>query len=151
MIQSATLRVSRIDWTCQRKRPPDSVATVAAPRGLFYDEQKQLWVIANRKLVRMSADGKQETIVDDGVFQYPHTVVVASDGVAYVCDGYAKTVWKVEPGTKPVKWASGEPFVNPVGMDIHGDKIFVVDPRAKSLFEIDKDGKVSRREAKPTE
>ncbi|MFV1966028.1 MAG: NHL repeat-containing protein [Pirellulaceae bacterium] len=129
----------------------EEIATINAPRGLFYDSKNQLWVIANRKLVRLSPEGKQETIVDDGVFQYPHTVVVSTEGTAYVCDGYAKTIWKVVPGQKPVKFASGDPLVNPVGMDLLGDKILVVDPRAKAVFEIDKLGKLTRREVKLAE
>jgi sugar lactone lactonase YvrE len=122
----------------------EEIATITAPRGLFYDAKQRLWVIANRKLVRISADGNQETIVEDGTFEYPHKVVVNESGTAFVCDGYAKTIWKVEPDSQPVKFISGEPLVNPVGMDLLGDKLWVVDPRAKALFEIDSQGKLSR-------
>jgi sugar lactone lactonase YvrE len=128
----------------------EKIATITAPRGLYYDAKQQLWVIANRKLVRMSADGDQETVVEDGVFQYPHTVVV-KNGIAFVCDGYAKTIWKVAPDSQPVKFASGEPLVNPVGMDLLGEKLVVVDPRAKGIFAIDSEGKLTRVEATATE
>lgn len=128
----------------------DEFASIRAPRGLFYDSQNRLWVISGRKLVRVSADGEAETVVDDGVFGYPHTVVVSGDGVAYVCDSYAKAVWRVTPGGKPEKWVSGEPLVHPVGLDLYGDKLFVADPRARAVFEIDADGNLKQRAAKPS-
>lgn len=126
----------------------EQFASVAAPRGLFYDAQRRLWVISGRKLLRFSAAGEKETIVDNGVFEFPHTVAVAADGVAYVCDGYAKAIWKVVPGGKPEKWVVGGPFVNPVGIDIWQGRLLVVDPRAKAVFEIDADGNLTRRDAK---
>lgn len=126
----------------------EEFASVPAPRGLFYDGRRRLWVISGRKLLRLSAAGEKETIVDNGVFEFPHTVAVAEDGVAYVCDGGAKAIWKVVPGGKPEKWVHGEPFVNPVGMDIWQGRLLVVDPRAKAVFEIDADGNLTRRNAK---
>lgn len=124
-------------------------ASVQAPRGLYYDSQQQLWVISGRKLLRLSADGKAQVIVDDGTFQFPHTVVVKPDGVAYVCDGYAKTIWRVPPGKPPEKWASGAPLINPVGMALQGDTLLVADPHAKAIFEINTDGQIVKRELKP--
>jgi sugar lactone lactonase YvrE len=130
----------------------EEFASVNAPRGLFYDSQKQLWVISGRKLLRIAPDGKQETVADDKAFgsdaTFPHTVVVNGEGIAYVCDGYAKAIWRVAPGKQPEKWASGAPFVNPVGMDLQGDKLLVIDPHARALFEIDAAGKVTQRELK---
>lgn len=121
-------------------------ATVQAPRGLFLDAKNQLWVISGRKLLRIAAPGEPPTtIVDDGVFQYPHAVAVSDDGTAYVVDGYAKAVWKIAPGQKAEKWANGEPFDNPVGIAIHAGRWFVVDPRAGALFELDEAGKPTRR------
>lgn len=125
--------------------PAQQFAAVPAPRGLFYDSQKQLWVISGRKLVRIGAGGEQKTIVDDGVFLYPHTVAVSDEGTAYVCDGYAKAVWKIAAGQKPEKWVSGSPLDNPVGIELHQGKLFVADPRAKAVFEIDSAGKLTRR------
>ena len=122
-------------------------AAVRAPRGLFYDSQKQLWVISGRRLVRLSPGGEQKTIVDDGVFLFPHTVVVGDDGTAYVCDGYAKAIWKIPPGRKAEKWRSGDPFDNPAGLDIRQGRLFVADPRARAVFEIDAKGNLTRRNA----
>lgn len=125
---------------------PRKFAAVAAPRGLFFDSQKRLWVISGRRLVRFSAAGEPETIVDDGVFQFPHTVAVGEDGVAYVCDGHAQTIWRIAPGREPEKWVSGEPLDNPVGMRWEQGTLLVVDPRARAVFEIHEDGQLTRRE-----
>lgn len=124
-------------------------AAVPAPRGLFYDSRRQLWVISGRRLVTVSEAGETRTVVDDGVFHFPHTVVVGEDGTAYVCDGYAKAVWKIPPGQKLEKWVSGGPLENPVGMDLRQGKLFVVDSHAKAVFEIDAKGIVTPRKASP--
>jgi glucose/arabinose dehydrogenase len=122
------------------------VADVTAPRGLFLDSQQRLWVVStDRRLLRIAPDGKQETIVDKGVFQFPHQVAVREDGTAFVSDGYAKAIWKIAPSKAPEKWVSGEPLRNPVGLDIQGEKVFVADPHAKAVFEIDAQGKITRR------
>lgn len=139
------LETHRIVRVPKQGGPAHQVAAVPAPRGLFYDSQKQLWVISGRKLIRIAAGGEQKTIVDDGVFLYPHTVAVSDDGTAYVCDGYAKAIWKIAAGQKPEKWVTGGPLDNPVGIGLQQGKLFVADPRAKAVFEIDPQGKVTRR------
>jgi sugar lactone lactonase YvrE len=126
--------------------PSQTFASLHAPRGLCLDVQKQLWVISGRKLVRIAPGGERKTIVDDGVFLYPHTVAVSDDGTAYVCDGYAKAIWKIAGGGKPEKWVSGSPLDNPVGIDLKQGRLFVVDPRAKGVFEVDPKGKLTRRQ-----
>jgi hypothetical protein len=60
-----------------------------------------------------------------------------------VADGYGKAIWKIDPAGKPTKFAEGPPLDNPVGIAWQGDKLLVVDPRAKSVFEIAKDGKLT--------
>ena len=75
-------------------------------------------------------------------FEFPHTVAVDKDGVAYVCDGYAKTIWKIASGGKPEKWVTGDPLVNPVGMALDGSDVLVVDPRANAVFRIAPDASV---------
>jgi sugar lactone lactonase YvrE len=127
----------------------DQFASIPAPRGLFYDSRKRLWVISGRRLIRLSPAGEAETVVDDGVFSFPHTVAVDEDDVAYVCDGYTQTIWRISPGKQPESWVRGDPFVNPVGIDIHEGKLLVVDPRAKAVFQIDADGNVTWRTPKP--
>ena len=116
---------------------------IPAPRGLCFDTRDNLWVISGRRLVKVSPKGEKTTIVDDGVFEFPHTVAVAPDQSAYVCDGYAKAIWKIPAGGKPEKFVSGEPLVNPVGMRLVDDKLFVVDPRAKAVFQITFDKRIT--------
>jgi hypothetical protein len=101
-------------------------AHVQAPRGLCFDSDDNLWVV-----------------VDDKVFNFPHTVAVGADKTAYVCDGYEKAIWKIPTGGKPEKLVSGEPLKNPVGMRLSGDKLYVTDPHAKAVFQITLDGKLT--------
>lgn len=128
---------------------PQEVLKINAPRGIAIDSEDRLWVIANRSLVRLTSEGKPETIVEDGVFSYPHTVVVDKQGTAYVCDGYAAAIWRVAAGKKPEKWVSGEPLVRPVGIAWQGENLVVVDPHAKAVIQITPDGKPTRLEIKP--
>jgi len=130
---------------------PQEVAQIAGCRGLFVDGEDHLWVVSTTKdqLHRISPDGKSEVVVKDRPFQFPHTVVVDGSLTAYVCDGYAKTIWKIPKGGAPEAWVKGEPFVNPVGMALRGDTILVVDPHAKGVFEIDSTGQVTRKNLMP--
>ena len=121
----------------------ESVAEVFTPRGVCVDSQQRVWVISQRRLLRLSPDGTQETVVDNGVFQFPHAVVVRDDGVAYVSDGYARTIWKIDPGQAPTAWVQGEPLKNPVGMTLWNDRLVVADPHARALFVIDWEGNLS--------
>jgi len=125
--------------------PAQTFATVPAPRGLCVDGKKQLWVISGCKLVRIAPGGEQKTVVDDGVFLFPHTVAVAEDRTVYVCDGYAKAIWKIPAGQKPEKWVSGKPLDNPVGIDWQQEKLFVVDPRARAVLEAGPGGQLTPR------
>jgi sugar lactone lactonase YvrE len=137
------LELHRIVKVAKAGGPAKEFAKVQAPRGLCMDADQNLWVISGRKLVKVSPAGEQTTVVEDGTFNYPHTVAVAADKTAYVCDGYEKCIWKVPTGAKPEKLVSGEPFINPVGMRLAGEKLYVVDPRAKAVFQITLDGKLT--------
>ncbi|MBC8869010.1 MAG: NHL repeat-containing protein [Planctomycetes bacterium] len=129
---------------------PALLAEVPAPRGVCIDGDDNLWVVSHGKdqVVRVSPDGKVEAIVEGRPFQFPHTIVLDQDKTAYVCDGYARAIWKVPQGGKPTKWISGEPLVNPVGLARHHDGLLVVDPRANAVFEIDATGKPTKLELK---
>jgi len=124
---------------------PVLVAEVPAPRGVCIDSKDHLWVVSHGKnqLVRVAPDGAVETVVEGRPFQFPHAVVLGTDNAAYVCDGYAKAIWKVASGEKPKKWVSGEPLINPVGMAWQDDSLLVVDPHAKTVFPVDPNGKVT--------
>ena len=136
------LEIQRVMKVPKAGGTPEVVAEIPGCRGLFVDKEDHLWVVSTREnqLHRISPDGKQEIVVKDRPFEFPHTVVVDDDLTAYVCDGYAKTIWKIPRGGKPEAWVQGEPLNNPVGMAIKDKTIYVVDPRAIAIFEIDAEG-----------
>ena len=125
---------------------PEQLAEVQAPRGLAVDSEDKLWVVSHGKdqVVRVSPDGKSETVVEGRPFLFPHNIVLGADKTAYVTDGYSKAVWKVPPGGKPEKWVSGDPLVNPVGLAWRKQNLLVVDPRANAVLEITPDGKIAK-------
>ena len=125
---------------------PEQLAEVQAPRGLAVDSEDNLWVVSHGKdqVVRVSPDGKLETVVEGRPFLFPHNIVLGPDKTAYVTDGYSKAVWKVPPGGKPEKWVSGDPLVNPVGLAWRKQNLLVVDPRANAVLEITPDGKIAK-------
>lgn len=125
------------------------VAEVFTPRGLCVDSDQNVWVISQRRLLRLLPDGTQETVVDNGLFEFPHAVVVRDDGVAFVSDGYARTIWKIDPGQAPQAWVQGDPLKNPVGMTLWQDQLIVADPHARALLAIDWEGNVSPIDLQP--
>jgi hypothetical protein len=125
---------------------PKEVARLAAPRGLFVDAAGRLWAVAasgEQPLVRIAADGTIEPVVKERVFEFPHDVVVADDGTAYVSDNYARAIWKVAADGTATKWVTGEPLKGPVGLSIRAGKILVADPQAKTIWEADGEGKLT--------
>jgi len=125
---------------------PQEVARLAAPRGLFVDGTGRLWAVAaggEQPLVRIAADGSIEPVVKERVFEFPHDVVVADDGTAYVSDNYARAVWKVAADGTATKWSTGEPLKGPVGLAIRGGKVLIADPQAKTVWEADGEGKLT--------
>jgi sugar lactone lactonase YvrE len=147
----ADLELHRIWKVPQAGGEPTKFLEIRAPRGLFVDKENRLWIVAHGddQLFRATAAGELETVVQGRPFQFPHNVAVDDEGNAYVTDGYAKTVWKIVPGGKPEPLVQGAPLQNPVGLSWKGDSLLVVDPRAKGLFEVSKDGKITAIEAKP--
>ena len=125
---------------------PTEVAQLAAPRGLFVDGAGRLWAVAasgEQPLVRIAADGAIEPVVKERVFEFPHDVVVADDGTAYVSDNYARAVWKVATDGTATKWISGEPLKGPVGLALRAGKLLIADPQAKTVWEADNEGKLT--------
>jgi sugar lactone lactonase YvrE len=127
---------------------PSVLAEVQAPRALTIDKDDRAWIVSHGKdqVLRCAADGKLEVAVAGRPFDFPSAIVVADDGTAYVCDTYAKAVWKVPPGKPPEKFVTGEPLVSPVGMTRSGPDLLVADPRAKGVIRIDPTGKAARLE-----
>ena len=124
---------------------PVEFVTVPAPRGLTFDSDGRLWVVSHGKnqLLRVSADGELEPVVRNRPFRFPHNVVIDQQHVAYVSDGYARTIWKVDESGEVQAWISGDPLVNPVGLAWSGEKLVIVDPQAKAVFEADQDGNIT--------
>ena len=125
---------------------PDSFAELQGVSGLAIDDQQRIWALARsgRRLVRFDATGQPQVVVNEGVFEFPHNVIVVPDGTAYVTDGYAHAVWKLVPDAAPEKLASGAPLQNPVGVAATDDRLIVADPGAKALLQVTQDGKVTR-------
>ena len=126
---------------------PSEFAVIAAPRGIALDGDENLWVVSHSKtpLVRISPEGEIEPVLKERVFEFQHEVRLSNDAAtAYVSDGYAKAIWKVDTAAgKAEKWISGEPLDNPVGLAWKGESLLIVDPRAKAVFEADKEGKLT--------
>jgi sugar lactone lactonase YvrE len=111
----------------------------SAPRGIAIDSQDRIWILANvnDSLVRYSPDKTAEVVVKGTPFEFPNQLVLDDNEVAYLCDGYAKAVWKVSSGSEPEKLVFGEPFKNPVGITRDGGNLIVADPHLKSLFSVE--------------
>ena len=139
------LEIQRVMKVPKAGGKPEEVKQISGCRGLFVDSKDHLWVVSTTKnqLYRIAPDGKSEIVVKDRPFKFPHTVVVDAELTAYVCDGFAGTIWKIPKDGEPEAWATGAPLVKPVGMALHGDKIYVADPYAIGILEIDRKGKVA--------
>lgn len=86
-------------------------------------------------------DGTLEPVVKGRPFNFAHHIAVDNDGNAYIADGYEKALWKFN-GKEVGKVFAGEPLVNPVGVFWTGEKLLVVDPRAKALFTLTAENKL---------
>lgn len=125
---------------------PEILAEITAPRGVTVDGDGAIWVASHGKdaVVKFSPDGKTREVIAAGrPFQFSHHIVVAPDNkTAYVVDGYAKTIWKVEPGAEPKPLFAGEPLKNPVGLAWTDAGLIVVDPHTKTVYRLSFDGKL---------
>lgn len=148
----ADLEIHRIVKVPEAGGQAVEFAEVAAPRGLAIDDKDNLWVVSavggKPQILKVSPEGKVAPVVKDAPFQLPHQIALDGKGNAYVCDNYAVAVWKIPPDGKPVKFTEGKPLVRPVGIAWHKDRLLVADPHAKSLFEVDGEGKVTPLELK---
>jgi sugar lactone lactonase YvrE len=144
--------VSDLEMHCIWRLPADGGAplkwaAVQAPAGVCLDQAGNLWVVALRppQLQRISTDGKCDEVVEGRPFAFPNDVAINDAGIAYVADGYGKSVWMIGSDGKPRKFADGKPLVNPVGLAHRGGSLLVSDPRARALFQINAAGQVSRK------
>ncbi len=132
----------RVIWKQDDATAKPTVFAKVNPRGLFVDSKDRLWVVSQdeKQLLRLDADGKEEVIVGDRQFEFPHQVIVDSQDRAWVTDGYKKALWLIPPGETPRIAFSGEPLMNPVGLFLYEDTPVIVDPHAQQVFRM-RDGK----------
>jgi sugar lactone lactonase YvrE len=132
----------RVVWKQSSVSEKPVVFANVNPRGLFVDNQDRLWVVSQdeKQLLRLDRDGKTEVLVSERIFEFPHQVVVDSQGHAWVTDGYKQALWRIRPNEKPEMVHEGAPFENPVGLFLHEDSPVVVDPHAQQVFRM-RDGK----------
>jgi SMP-30/Gluconolactonase/LRE-like region len=125
---------------------PKEFAAVVGPRGMTIDDEDRLWVVSHGpdQLLKIAPDGKFDIVVPGRPFQFPHSVALDDRKMAYVTDGYSKTVWKIDASGKPAKWISGEPLKNPVGLCWSENRLLIADPHAKALFAADREGTLTR-------
>lgn len=128
----------RVVWKQATASDKPEVFANVNPRGLFVDSEDRLWVVSQdeKQLLRIDAQGKQEVIVGERVFDFPHQVVVDSKGQAWVTDGYKKALWLIKPNEKPAIAISGEPLQNPVGLFLVNDEPVIVDPHSQAVFKL---------------
>jgi sugar lactone lactonase YvrE len=125
---------------------PVNVAEVAGPRGIAIDAEDRAWVVSaggKNQVLRVSADGKVETVVEGRPMQFPLNITLDKEQNAYICDNYSHAIWKVPKDGKPEKWITGKPLDMPVGIRFAGDRILIADPHAKMVFEASLDGKIA--------
>ncbi len=139
-IYVADLEIHRIVKVPEAGGRAVDVAEVPAPRGLWFDAKDQLWIVSHGpdQVLKWTVGGKVEPVVKGRPFNFAHHIAVDGEGMAYIADGYDKTLWKFN-GTEVVKLVVGEPLVNPVGVFWTGERLLVVDPRAKGLFFLTKE------------
>ena len=111
---------------------------IQAPRGIALDREDRVWIVSHSPtpLIRVGKDKKSEVIVSEPTFQFAHHLVLDSNGVGYLCDGYAKTIWKIPESGKPEKFFSGEPLMNPVGIGLDQKRLLIADPHQKKVFSL---------------
>jgi DNA-binding beta-propeller fold protein YncE len=125
---------------------PVELAQLPGIVGLCLDQDDQLWVTSRTKtpLRRVAPDGKIENVLNERVMQFPQQIVLDDAKTAYITDNYDQAVWKVPAGGTPVKLAAGAPLMGPLGIARLGDKLLITDPKAKAVFQIEQDGKVTK-------
>lgn len=142
-IYASDIEIQRIVKVVAAGGEPEVVVELAAVRGLTMDAEGRLIAVSHGKdaIVRLSADGKERTVLVEGrPFQFSHHVVLGPAGEMYIADGYAKAIWKVDPMAAPVQYISGEPLKNPVGIAMQGETLLIADPHVKAILRRTADG-----------
>ncbi|MBX3451976.1 MAG: NHL repeat-containing protein [Planctomycetaceae bacterium] len=141
-IYAADLEIQRVVAVPPEGGEPRILAQITGCRGLALAADGKLWAVSNGGsdvLLKMDPTAETpawEVVLGGQPFQFPAEIAVLPSGVAYVADGYAKTIWKVEPGQVPQPAFQGELLQHPVGLVRHKEGLLVTDPRAATLFEL---------------
>ncbi len=143
------LEIHRV-WSIKKDGAVKQLATVVAPIGIALDGKGDVWGISRGKnqVRKVTADGKVEIMVKDRPFTFPHDLSFNQDQQLIVSDGYGKCLWRWSAGKDPEKWVSSPMFDNPIGLAFSDGKLYVADSRAKQVFVVDNQGKVSSLIAK---
>ncbi|MFO0922042.1 MAG: hypothetical protein U0905_06070 [Pirellulales bacterium] len=153
---SGVIYVADLERQCIFQLPSDGSAPVEwvkvqAARGLYVDGEDRVWVLSHssQPLVRYTKEKKSDVILDRGMFEFSHHLVVDSQGVAFLCDGYGKSIWKIDASGKPSKHFEGEPLKNPVGIALMGNDLIIADPHQRSVFRLPTEGDIQIRKVIP--
>lgn len=145
-IYASDIEIQRIVKVPAAGGEPEIITELAAVRGLTMDSEGRLIAVCHGKdaVIQISADGKERKVLVEGrPFNFSHHVVLGPAGEMYVADGYAKTIWKIDPaGGTPAEFVKGEPLKNPVGVAMLGEDLLIADPHVKGILRRSADGKL---------
>jgi len=132
---------------------PIRVATIPAPRGLATTPDGGLLVISHgpNQLLEISKNGETKVILPGRPFRFPLAIVRDDKGILYVADAYAKTIWRIAPGAKPLPWLRGDPLDHPAGLAFHDNTLWIVDPRAASIWTSTAKGQLNLKASRPAQ
>lgn len=109
------------------------------PLSLAVSENGQIWVAdrVNKRLTRYSSEGECLMVIgpeDEFQMEAPEAMVIGADGVVYIADSLANTIWRVEPiGTVQI-YRSGDELHNPEDIMWMDGGLLVVDSGAGRLL-----------------
>ena len=125
---------------------PETIAQIAAPRGLAIGDDGALFVLSMRsdQLVKISRKGKVKTIVKGTPFRMPLGIAFdRRSGGVWVVNGDAATVWKVSPKGEIQVFLDRDVLKRPVAAaaDETGD-LFMADAGSRKIARVSPSGKV---------
>jgi len=146
-ILASDIEIQRIVKIPAAGGEPEIMTELAAVRGMAVDRDGRVWAVCHGKdaVIRFSPDFKEREVVVSGrPFQFSHHLVFDGAGTRFVIDGYAKTLWKID-GSEAKKFASGDPWKNPVGLAwSEATGLIVADPHQKAVYSVSAEGKVAQ-------
>ena len=126
--------------------PPEDVADVRAPRGLFWDGERLLIVSHGADaLLVLEGEGQPAPLVKGQPFEFAHDVAKLGE-TYYVTDGYADGVWPVAEDGAVGEKLTAEGMTNPVGISVDGERLLIADPRTPALYGLGGGGTIERVE-----